>query len=643
MCLTILFFISAFHLYGQNTNRSFSNIAQADTVGGEFDNAGALDIVHKMNSWVLADNYSRIQFSNHDTATVNFHTYNPIFKKGISYNYLGFFGSPYESNLFFDRDATDNNLFLRHLSVYHLSSTQVAYYNTTTPYAHLKYYEGNQKEMQNFEAFFTRNIDSLSNFGFRFNVINNISQYNTQEANHKNLLFFVSRNTKRYNGYFHFINRSNNLLNNGGISDESINVQSKSFDLGINLPSGLSSQNKSIAIFTSHEYLMGQLSFLQQTNSDTTAIANFETAYSVQYTAEFNNYKHFIEESSVNQLFFDTTFMNTGSNTDSAFINVFKHTIHLKAFENNKRKFTFGKRAYIENELVRAVHPLPYGRRIYNYSNLNVGAEIYNQSGEFLKWRALTSLTLLGRNIGDATIKGEILKPIALKSDTLKIEVNAWYRDFSANIFEEHWHSNHFKWDNNFKKQHEVVVRSRFYYPNAKFYAGFDYALLSNFLYNNQQGLPDQYNNEFSIIAAWLNKDFNFWRFIWSNKAVWQAVSNTTVLRLPVVSAYSSFSYSHYLFKAMKINIGAEVYYNTPFKANFYEPSTSRFYLQDDLFTGGYPIINLYANAKLKRTSAFAILEHANSRLKFGEFFSTPRYPLEQMTFRFGFLWTFYD
>lgn len=93
----------------------------------------------------------------------------------------------------------------------------------------------------------------------------------------------------------------------------------------------------------------------------------------------------------------------------------------------------------------------------------------------------------------------------------------------------------------------------------------------------------------------------------------------------------------------MKINLGAEVYYHSAYFAHSYEPSTTRFYVQNELLTGNYPYINLYFNAKLKRTSAFAKLEHANSRFKFGEFFGTPHYPMEQMAFRFGFLWTFYD
>ena len=93
----------------------------------------------------------------------------------------------------------------------------------------------------------------------------------------------------------------------------------------------------------------------------------------------------------------------------------------------------------------------------------------------------------------------------------------------------------------------------------------------------------------------------------------------------------------------MQIQLGAEVYYHTKFFADSYEPSTTRFYIQNEMQTGNYPVINLFANAKLKRTSAFAQLMHANSMFKFGEFFRGPHYPLEQMAFRFGFFWTFYD
>jgi hypothetical protein len=172
---------------------------------------------------------------------------------------------------------------------------------------------------------------------------------------------------------------------------------------------------------------------------------------------------------------------------------------------------------------------------------------------------------------------------------------------------------------------------------------GFNYALISNYLYNNTMAIPDQYEGEFSVVAFWLNKEVLFGRFALSNKMVWQGVSNSSVLRLPQWNFYSSLYYSHYLFKVMKIQLGVEAYYHTRFMANAFEPSTTTFYLQNERETGAYPLINLYANAKLKRTSAFVKYEHANSWYKMGESFSTPGYPIEQRALRFGFLWTFYD
>ena len=124
---------------------------------------------------------------------------------------------------------------------------------------------------------------------------------------------------------------------------------------------------------------------------------------------------------------------------------------------------------------------------------------------------------------------------------------------------------------------------------------------------------------------------------------VWQGLSTDAVLHLPAWSFYSSFFYSDYLFKVMKLQFGAEVYYHSKFKSDSYQPSTTQFYLQNDIVTGGYPQINLFVNAKLARTSAFAELYHANSVIKMGEFFSSPGYPLDQIAFRFGFFWTFYD
>ena len=124
---------------------------------------------------------------------------------------------------------------------------------------------------------------------------------------------------------------------------------------------------------------------------------------------------------------------------------------------------------------------------------------------------------------------------------------------------------------------------------------------------------------------------------------IWQETFNRDVIHLPQLSAYSAIGYSHKLFKVLDMHIGAEVYYNSSFYADNYDPSTSRFYLQNEVLTGNYPYINLFGDLKLKRTRFFVKLIHVNTQLMNYNFYSTPNYPLNQMSFRFGLSWSFYD
>jgi hypothetical protein len=587
--------------------------------------------------WTLENQNSTIHAVNVDTATMNFHNYTPIYQKSISNTYLGYFGAPYISNLFFDRLNNSAYYFLTSFEAYRRTQRDVVYYNTTTPFSFLKYEQGSTNE-QLFTAFFTQNLDSVTNFGFRYNVLKNNGQYKYQEANHKNLNLFISRNSKRYNGYASFITSTNKVAENGGIVDSIIGDPNV---LLVNLGGSVMPTIKTFSLFTSHEYLLGRIPLFKE---NTSVDSIFIPRYGIQYSFEVNNYKRSFYETLAKDDFFDTIYFNKNAKeTDSSSFRKFTQIFQIKAFENSKKKFTFGKRVFIENEIVRAIHPIPFGERKYNYSNLFLGAEISNGTNSFMRWSALTRFAVLGRNFGDAIVKGTVDKPIKLFSDTLLISLEGWYQDISPDIFQNHWNDNHFKWENNFNKQHEVVFKATLHWDQINFHTGANYAMLSNFLYNSRNALPAQYSGQFSVFNFWMNKEFILGPLGWNNKLVLQEVSNDYALHLPLLNYYTSIYFKGALFKVLKYQLGAEMYYHSEFYADKYEPSTSRFYLQDEILTGGYPQLNAFINAKLKRTSAFVQLMHFNSGFSNGKYFSSPSYPINQMAFRFGFLWSFYD
>jgi hypothetical protein len=594
-----------------------------------------------IHSWVLEKQNSSVKYVYVDTATLNFHNYSPIFQKSISNTYLGYLGAPYISNNFFDRINYSDYYFLSSFEAYRRSQREVAYYNTTTPFSYLKYEQGGNDE-QIFTAFFTQNIDSFTNLGFRFNVLKNKGQYNYQEANHKNLNIFISRNTKRYNGYASFISAMDKVVENGGIVDSIIDVSRAPGDLIVNLGESIGPTIKTFSFFTSHEYLLGGIPSLNKEKLllDTVFIPRF----SIQYSFEVNDYQRDFNEAASSGNYFDTVYFGSKTlRTDSSSLRRFTQIFQIKALENQNRRFTFGKRVFLENEFVRAIHPIPFGERKFNYSNLFLGGEISNNTSSFLQWNAIARFAVLGRNLGDAIIKGAINKPVTLFHDTLLISFEGWYQDISPDIFQEHWNDNHYKWENNFKKQHEVVFKATLRLDKINLNATASYAMMSNFLYNGRNALPSQYSGEFSVFSLFLNKEFTIGPFGWNNKFIFQQASKDTVLHLPTLNYYTSIYFKGVLFKVLHYQLGAEMYYHSKFYSDKYEPSSSRFYLQDDILTGGYPQLNAFINAKLKRTSAFAQLMHFNSSFSNGKFFSSPFYPINQMAFRFGFLWSFYD
>lgn len=603
-------------------------------------------IQSRIFSWKLSEDYSRKTPVELDTQTIGFHRYDPVYRASISNTHLGHVGAPYQSNIYFDRPQWNGFYFSRNLKVFAPLASETPFYNSTLSFSSLAYVQdlsGMGGSEQVFDAFMIRNIDPNTNLGFRFHVNVTDPSYLYLKATHRNFNIFLSRNTERYNGYLSIVSGSNNINENGGLATTKFNVYDQSI-LPVNLTSGngLNNYNKTLSVFTSHEYFLGTEH--TEMHDDSTNSIVFIPKFSAQYSAEWEQNQRDTKEPTVNVNFFENTYISTSSNhIDSIFYNRFSHQLQLKMPETAKRKFTFGKRVFIQNEIVSAVHPVPYGYRKYVYSNVKIGASIFRHESDFWSWSATGHLVLLGRNLGDALVKGVLEKPITIRHDTLLVKAEGWYRDQSPDIFQDHLLTNHYEWENKFKKQHDVTLKFLADYSAWKISAGANYALLSQFMYNNTEGVPAQYGNEFSVFSLWLKKTFTFWRFGWDNHLVWQEVSDHTVLRLPTLSAYSALYYSHFLFKVMKIQLGGEIYYNTPFKADNYNPATTQFFIQDDQSIGGFPVINAFANAKLKRTSAFIKMTHANSLINGNSFYMAPKYPLGQMVVRFGFLWSFYD
>ena len=140
-----------------------------------------------------------------------------------------------------------------------------------------------------------------------------------------------------------------------------------------------------------------------------------------------------------------------------------------------------------------------------------------------------------------------------------------------------------------------------------------------------------------------MNK-FKLGRFNFDNLVVVQYTDAQSKLDLPLINLRSSIYYSQLIFnQALLFEPGITVTFNSPYYSQSFSPATSLFYLQNQQKTGGFAVIDLFANFKVNRARLFINYRHVNSSFTGFNYYGAPHYPLQDGGIVFGVNWPFYD
>ncbi|NQU53159.1 MAG: putative porin [Bacteroidetes bacterium] len=581
-----------------------------------------------------------------DTTLDIFHLYHPVYKEVLTASYLGNFGNPYLNNDFFGRESNVDFLFVKSREAYLLIPATIEYYNTTTPFTRLEFSQSEnkaRKSEQRFNVLHSQNASPYLNFTFRFDQAKSVGQYNDQKSSNNFVTLYSSYNKDNWNIYSGFISNSIKSEENGGLTDETTILEPEATEyLNVNLNASKSSFN-STYFFNNSEYQIGE--YIEINDS----LEYFRPIVGLMYSFQYERHKQeFLEEEENDTLFWDNSWYGDDYINDSICFNKLSNTFQIKQYENGNRKVSFGKRAFLGHEFVRGSTPginaELSNRQEIKYSNLFVGGGIFRQTGKFWNWNFDGKIYLLGRNIGQTELNGTISKPITFFSDSLAALVfGGSIENLVADPFQEEFYSNHIKWDNNFNMEQRMTADGKFVSEKRKLKIGAKYAIINNFIYNDTLGIPTQTNKELIVLSAYLDKDFNYRKLHFRTRLLWQKASNQDLVHLPDLSAFVSTYFQFVVSKVLYTQIGADARYNTKYYADAYAPSTGLFHLQNKKKYGNFPYMDVYVNARLKRTTIFFNLMNIGTNFINREYITTPTYPMNRSTYRFGVSWAFYD
>ncbi len=655
-------------------------------------------------SWKISERLGNITPSQIDTVPLNFQNKNITDAFSTAYGYTGNLMLPGQSKIFFDRGEQNRFIFADGYAHFVQSPGNFNFTNTKIPFTQLSYFTAGSStnKEERFSGMFSANFNKKWNIGMDFDYIYAKGYYVGQSAKMFDLIFFSNYLSDKY--VMHTFWGIDNLVNyeNGGISDdryitspesagqgskrpidsksipvnfqdEVAKVKNRQFYLNqrynvgyyrriADIPDSASVPVNQIDALSSSLQVKGKV-FEGENDSIGTAFKQVEKeeefvpVTSFIWTAKYTyDSRYFITKTIPKSYYQYGPYVNSASTRDSTNYSSLRNTFGISLLEGFNKYAKAGLSVFIENE-IRTFHVMDSGlvakntrygnsvkwpttgsRRVENATS--IGAELSKRQGTLLNYNFTGELGVLGDDLGQFKLQGNIQSQFKLWKDTVQLRAYGYIKNLKPSYYLNTYHSNFFWWNNNFSDQRQVRIGGNFAIPTREFNFNIGVENLQNYIYFDKNALPAQTSNNIQVLSATLNQNFRFGILNSENELVYQTSSNKDILPLPDFSIYSNLYLLFKFVKVMTVQIGADFRYHTEYYAPAYQPATTQFYLQDEVKIGNSPLVNVYANMYLKKTRFFIM---AYNVAPGNHYFSLPHYPLNPFHIRMGLSISFID
>jgi len=636
----------------------------------------------RMRTWHLSPFLGEKKQVQLDTIPLHFQNITfPEKEKTVGSQFLANLGSPFQSKVFLDRTEKTPFLFGKVYENWLTAPEEQFFFNTTTPFTNLRYlttFGDETSQEENFKFLFTVNLNKYLNIGVDYEILYARGFYNHNSNRNKLANIFGNYQSPRYEAFWKLSFNYMENYENGGITDDRYITQPMLMSGGLseyeslNVPVAFTdakSLYRNTHYFLNHKYHLGfeRMDIVSKDSSaeKKTAVASspdtiftFVPVSSIIHTFNMNLGQRTYNSTSANLGFYDHAFLDEDMTSDSAALLSVHNTLGLSLVEGFHKWAKFGLTAFIEHEFSKYTRMEPFtavltsnsysapyiNRYINHYDNLLwAGGKISKLNGELLNFSALAKICVLGHDLGDFELSGDLKTTFELWNHPVSLSADGSIKNLHPDYFLENYVSNHFNWGNHFKNEYKSLVRGSLSIPAIGFEAHAGIENLSNFIYFNTSAQPDQFSGNIQVLSLHLKQHLNAGILNWDNDVVYQLSSNQNVLPLPDLSVLSDFYLKFKLSKVLLSHLGIDCRYNTAYYAQAYMPALGQFYNQKELKIGNYPFINAYANFHLKRMRFFITYSHLSRFFAEPKYFSAPHYPLNPALVKVGLSWNFYD
>lgn len=561
-------------------------------------------------------------------------------------------------------------------AAYMQNESNIVSYQSVLPYSELRYVMTAGDKEQHLNVKFGRQFSHNLFVSFAFNTDYSPGLFKNNKS--INNYFWVNAHyltdNKRYGAMAYWYRNKLEMGENGGIvndEDYSSHTESDNSVINVNLNSAtnfvissgagieqffnLLPQKKQVkattpptvdSITADTLLLRDSLPIVPQAQTKTRKFTLGRLCHSFSYL----NNKLYYNEASPGVAFyqpFDTLF-NITKSTDSTTVRAIRNTLKWNSlgYQKYNDDIPFYLYAGVTHGFYKVKH-FDYleGETLLarNYNQLSVNGGIIINLFKSTRITGQGELVTLGYQIGDFDIKGQWKQFLGTSAKnygqaTFDVELKRQ----SANWFEEHYASNHFRWDNDFNAATYLTLNLKYCYK--QYCIGVKQTSISNLIYFGTDARPTQFDGLFSIREAYLSFYQSLGRFELEGFASLQKSSNEEVVHLPLLLGQLKFGYSQPIFhKAATLHPSLTVRYFTKYYADAYMPATRTFYLQNEVQIGNFPFIDLAIALQVKKANIY--VAYSNMFLLTGNYnsFIAPHYPMRDSRIFIGVNWRLFN
>jgi hypothetical protein len=611
--------------------------------------------------------------------------------KSLAVGYLANLGSPAQTKIFSERKEARDFIYADAYDYYITTPENAYYYDTKLPYTHVAYTQADasiDREDQ-LKGVLTWNFGRKLNVGAEMDYIYSRGLYWSNGNSLLSYRIFGSYRSDKYelNAYlsnYNFVN-----YENGGLENDRYITNPEEFSVGRQaIPRkeypvrfyDTWNRIRGKQYYLSHRYNLGFTRETGETDEEGEAKEVFIPVSILIHTFEYeDNQRRFIsnltdidsrylmptnEEEAYNPNLRRLKYVygvGEGLNDVASAWNL-KNTLALSLREGFQDWAKFGFTAFATFEKRRFKLParipgLTYDEvngsganpqpdyldytpsEIHDEFSMYLGADLSKRKGAILTYNARGELCMLGDDLGEFRLSGDLQTTFPLLGKEASIKANGYFRNVRPAFYQRYHHSRYFWWDPQTRRldntQH-LYAGGQVHLESTRTTLSAGVESIQNYVYFNLKGLPEQYGSNLQVVSARLKQDFHYRAFGWENEVAYQLSSEESVLPLPQISAYSNIYVHFKLAKVLTVQMGADVHYHTRYYAPYYEPATQQFQVQDEKKIGNYPLINGYINFHLKQARFFAEFYNLGSTFVYPDYFSLLHYPLNPMVLRLG-------